>query len=151
MIRSRAVVAAVVITGFAVLCGTTVAYSFDADSAENIFCVGSQVSEICGAEAGSGTGGITVENTGTADCFVRVFAAVADPGSGADIDGLINKAGWTERQEDGFFYYREMLAPGERTAPLMEGGAQVETGEPEIIIYEETVQAAGSEDPLYAF
>ena len=148
----RAGISVVVVTGFVMLCGVTVAYSFDTDHAENIFCVGSQVSEVCSEEkAETGTGSVEVENTGTVDCYVRVFAAAADPGSGVDIDGLINEEGWTERQEDGFFYYRKALAPGERTDSLIDGGLHEGAVDPEFIIYEETVQAAGSDDPRKAF
>lgn len=64
-----------------------------------------------------------IKNTGASDAWIRVKVEknIRLHGEGTPDTGLVelarNTAGWTEG-EDGYFYYKEALKPGEVTAPI---------------------------------
>ena len=151
---NAAIICAVVISG-----GTT-AYLMCKDSALNIFPVGSQVSAIDESwdppetmTAGKKyTKKVCVKNTGTVDCYVRVFAEPEDAGMSNSVSIDWNTDNWTEKQSDGYYYYKSVLSPGEKTKPLFTTiSATKDLKEFDMIVYEETVQAAGSQSPQEAF
>lgn len=98
----------------------------------------------------------TVENTGTADVYVRAIAYVvmvdkygkeyADPTLAAYVHPLYNTDNnWVEHT-DGYYYYTEKLTPGKETTALF-NGVTVDTDMPtdqkfRVYIYEESVLAA---------
>lgn len=59
---------------------------------------------------------ITIKNTGEQDCYVRVRVL-----AGALIDLNVYGDGWSALQADGYYYYSEILKPGE-TASLLHAG-----------------------------
>ena len=55
---------------------------------------------------------------GSVDCYVRVFAEVEDPIVSESLKIDFNDREWTEKQNDGYYYYRKVLRSGEVTEPL---------------------------------
>ena len=156
----------IVIAGYAALamtvlmCGSTLAYFIYHEVAINTFTVGSQVSEIDEVwtppekmTAGkSYTKNVTVRNTGTSDCYARVFAEITDEKAAGSVAVDWNTADWTGKQADGYYYYKQQLAPGEKTKPLFTTlTASSDLSDFDMIVYEETVQAQGADSPQEAF
>lgn len=159
--KTKTVIAGYVMLACAVvLCGATAAYLMHYAAAANNFVVGSQVSSV--DETWAPPGGLEkgktytkearVANTGTVACYVRVLAEVADQSVADSVTIAWNSSQWTDKQEDGYYYYKSVLPPGEKTEPLFTSiQAADELDEFELIVYEETVQAAGSASPQDAF
>lgn len=156
----------VVIAGYAVLtcavvfCGATAAYLTHHAAAANNFVVGSQVSEVTETWAAPGdlekgktyTKKARVTNSGTTDCYVRVMAEFADQATADSVSADWNTSQWTAKQADGYYYYKTVLPAGETTAPLFTTlSVSADMPEFEMIVYEETVQAAGAKSPQTAF
>ncbi len=139
---------------------SVIAYLLDTDTAVNDFSIGENTSHI---EEDFGSyesfkGGqsyekeVTVVNDGSVDCYVRIFAEIEDPEVAAGIDIDFNTADWTGKQEDGFYYYKKSIGPGEETSPLFTTLTVAEdTDEFQMICYSETVQAAGASGYTDAF
>lgn len=136
------------------------AFFISAEEGVNRFSVGvnaSRIEEEFGSyeafEKGKSYGKeVAVRNEGSVSCYVRVFAEIEDPDAASVLSVDFNETQWTDRQEDGFYYYRELLRPGEKTAPLfteLRAGADIERFR--MIVMSETVQADGEEDPITAF
>lgn len=108
---------------------------------------------------------VQVRNTGTADAITRVkvipeWGKYGEDGlfvkdESFDMDKIIieyNTKDWLFREEDGYFYYKSVLAPGELSSPLMEqftldgGGVSNEYAgmSGNIRVKMEIVQAGGS-------
>ena len=85
------------------------------------------------------TDGVTVRNTGTYPCFIRV---AVDNASGLDEDV------W--EMSGGFYYYPDAVAPGESTPDLFDdtGGTAQDSG---ITVYAEAIDAVGADDALTAW
>lgn len=95
---------------------------------------------------------VRVSNDGTVPCYVRVLAEAEEPEAAEAMELDIDEKDWTAKQQDGYYYYRHVLPPGEQTAPLFTTIKMKEDlNELKIIVYSETVQTAGAEDPLRAF
>lgn len=95
---------------------------------------------------------VAVRNEGSVDCYVRVFAEVEDPIVSESLKIDFNDREWTEKQSDGFYYYRKVLRPGEATEPLFtQITAAKDIDSFRMICYSETVQAEGSTDSVSAF
>lgn len=95
---------------------------------------------------------VAVKNDGSVECYVRMFAEIESPDVAEKLTVNYNNDGWTEKQEDGYYYYKNRLKPGEKTAPLFtEITANHDTDEFQMICYSETVQAGGAENPVDAF
>ena len=54
-----------------------------------------------------------MKNTGSIPCLVRIFAEIEDPDCREKIQIDLNKKDWSEKQEDGFYYYQHVLLPGQ--------------------------------------
>ena len=159
--KTKTVIAGYVMLACAVvLCGATAAYLMHYAAADNNFVVGSQVSSV--DETWAPPGGLEkgrtytkeacVANTGTVACYVRVLAEIADQAMSESVSIAWNSSHWTGKQADGYYYYKTVLPPGEKTEPLFTSiHASDDLDEFELIVYEETVQAAGSESPQAAF
>lgn len=141
-------------------CGGTAAYLTHHAAAANEFTIGSQVSAVdetwnppASLEKGkSYTKEVRVANTGTVDCYVRVLAESSDEIVADSVDIDWNQQQWTSKQSDGYYYYKSVLPAGSKTEPLFtKVTAKENLSEFELIIYEETVQAAGSASPQDAF
>lgn len=108
---------------------------------------------------------VQVRNTGTVDALPRVKVETAW-GDGRDESGKLlvnpdlvtdnieihyNTEHWLYREEDGYFYYKSVLKPGEITTPLMESftingektGGAYRNKQADITVTMEMVQAAG--------
>ena len=141
-------------------CSGTLSYMTAKDEAKNTFTVGSQVSKISEVwnspefldKGKSYTKKVSVKNTGTVDCYVRVFAGFEDADMADSITVDWNTSSWTAKQSDGYYYYKERLKPGAATEPLFTKlTATADVSNLRMIVYEETVQAAGSAGPKKAF
>lgn len=87
-----------------------------------------------------------IKATGT-DCYVRVWCEFSD--TSIDYATLnFNTTDWTEKQSDGYYYYKHKLTDGEETTPLFTkvkfdssiDDTQLEK-EFDIIVYSESAQA----------
>lgn len=95
---------------------------------------------------------VAVRNEGSVDCYVRVFAEVEDPSVSESVRIDFNDSEWTEKQSDGFYYYRKILSSGDVTEPLFtQIAATKDINSFRMICYSETVQAEGSADSMSAF
>lgn len=61
---------------------------------------------------------VKIKNIGTSQCYVRVFAEIQDAivNDYSSID--FNTNDWTEKQSDGYYYYKKILEPGATTESL---------------------------------
>lgn len=89
---------------------------------------------------------VTVANTGTDACYVRVLCEFADSDAEAFASLDYNQAAW-ERHGD-FWYYKQVLGGGETTEPLITRIAIADAGEQilediEVLVVQESVQAKG--------
>lgn len=93
---------------------------------------------------------VSVRNQTDTACYVRVF--VEKDRSDIPLSIAFDTKYWTEKQADGYYYYRSVLGGKEKTEPLF---TSVTTGKTEetfrVLIYEETVQAQGFQTPQEAF
>ena len=87
---------------------------------------------------------VTVKNTGNIPCFVRVFAEIEEPDCREKIQLDFNEKDWSEKQEDGFYYYQHVLLPGQTSEPLF---TTITAGEDvsdfRMICFSETIQSDG--------
>ena len=94
----------------------------------------------------------SVYNSGTVPCYVRVFAefSVSDVAPFTSLD--FDTANWTEKQPDGYYYYKSILAPGKSTTDLftkvsIAADADINKMQDfDIIIYAESIQSEGFDD-----
>jgi len=141
-------------------CGGTAAYLTHQAAAANEFVVGSQVSSVDetwsppeSLEKGKTyTKEVRVANTGTVACYVRVLAEPSEQSTSDAVTIDWNQQHWTAKQSDGYYYYKSILPAGEKTEPLFTKVTATENlSDFELIVYEETVQAAGLSSPQDAF
>ena len=115
---------------------------------------------------------VQIENNGNIDCYIRVrlefsssevrdISWLSNDDDKDNEDAYINASeyrystlpdGWEYREEDGFYYYTEAVAPSDRTASLIKwvktvfpDDDSVDTDEYDIYVYSEAV-AADDED-----
>lgn len=140
--------------------GGTAAYLTHHAAAANEFVVGSQVSSVdetwappASLEKGKTyTKEVRVANTGTTACYVRVLAEPSDQQAADSLTIDWNQQQWTVKQPDGYYYYKQILPAGSKTEPLFTKITATDNLKDfELIVYEETVQAAGSSSPQDAF
>jgi hypothetical protein len=149
-------VAAVAGTAAVALTVATAAYLMDGDTARNSFVIGHNVSSVEESfpsgklEPGKTyTKEVRVRNRNSVKCFVRVLAEPSDSDMGDHLDIDWNTTDWTEKQDDGYRYYRKALNPGETTSPLFTkvsirndfANPKMNAKDFEIGVYEETVQS----------
>lgn len=169
MRKSVKIMALLAILGLGALAGVTQAYLTDYQTLKNSFRVGENTTDITEEfppvtpvppdEDPKIPKTISVKNTSggnerSVDCYVRIRLAYSDLdiGGAVAISGL-NDKDWIYDQQDGYYYYREILPAGATTKPLCTGfsidGSQVEDtysdlwDELSIQVYEESVQADG--------
>lgn len=88
----------------------------------------------------------------TVPCYVRVFAEVEDPDVAENLDIDFNTTDWTEKQADGYYYYKKVLGRGETTTPLFTTlTAKKDINDFRMICYEESVQSEGFSSAKEAF
>lgn len=93
---------------------------------------------------------VTVKNDTETPCYVRIFVEQSNRDILADFD--FNTKEWTEKQDDGYYYYKTVLGAQKETEPVFTSvHVKDRTDSFSVIIYEETVQAAGYETPQKAF
>lgn len=93
---------------------------------------------------------VSVENTGSAACYVRVFAIIKQQKARDSIDVNFDRENWTEKGD--FWYYNEPLAPGDTAKPLFtELNVKEDVLDFEMICYQEAVQAEGVSSASAAF
>ena len=159
--KSKIVMAGYIVMLCAVVgIGGTAAYLTHYAAAANEFVVGSQVSSVDETWAPPGslekgksyTKEVRVANTGTTACYVRVLAEPADQKAAESLSINWNQQQWTQKQPDGYYYYKTVLPAGAKTEPLFTKITAIDDlNDFELIVYEETVQAAGSASPQDAF
>lgn len=59
-----------------------------------------------------------VKEDGAVDCYVRMYCEYADSTAEDITDIDFNTTDWTAKQDDGYYYYKKKLSPGESTKPL---------------------------------
>lgn len=95
---------------------------------------------------------VKVRNIKGVPCYIRVFAEFSDPQQADAMQLEFNSEDWTTKQGDGYYYYKKVLSVGEATEPLFEGfHAEKDSANLELIVYSESVQAAGTENAEEAF
>lgn len=141
-------------------CGTmkeAKAYFCDTELAENKITVG--INEIEGREefpdpeiepGKKMTKEVKFLNTGTVPCKVRARVLFNLDGESKMFQAVINTKDW-ELQDDGYYYYKEIVAPGEETSLFLEAVQIAEDADVsqleglEAYVYAESIQAEGSE------
>lgn len=99
----------------------------------------------------------SVKNTGTIPCYVRLFAEANDSRIGSYLNIDFNSTDWTERQSDGYYYYKKVLNPNETTTPLFtrvkvsDDVDEKELTDFNIIVFADTVQSEGYSNMEDAF
>lgn len=159
MHKKQKLIAAIGTVSVAALIAFASAYFVDGDTATNTFKIGHNVSSIeenfpsGKIEPGKTcTKEVRVKNKNSVKCFVRVLAEPSDSDMGEHLDIDWNTTDWTEKQEDGYRYYRKALKPGETTSPLFTKvtikndfvNPQLTAKNFDIGVYEETVQSHDS-------
>lgn len=95
---------------------------------------------------------VTVRNQKAVPCYVRVSAEITPPIAEAGLEVDWNQTDWTEKQEDGYYYYKNVLPVGETTEPLLtELHATEELDDFSMIVYSESIQSEGFDSPQEAF
>lgn len=146
------------------LIGVTVAYlSTGDDAVDNSFTLANVETEIGEGEEHTEEGKeVYLSNTGDSDAWLRarVFvsagtaAVVENPASVPAMDArpsgtiyvVFNTADWT-KGSDGYYYYKEVVAPNGLTANLVEAvyaSSDVEAGQFDVIVSGEAALASGS-------
>lgn len=136
------------------------AYLTSQDKAINTFTIGQNVSSIQETftppselqQGDSCTKIVSVKNEGSVSCYVRVLAEVEDPliAEGIEIDW--NTKDWTEKQSDGYYYYKKAIEAGETTEPLFTTlTAKKDLSEFRMIVYEESTQSRDYDNAVDAF
>lgn len=100
---------------------------------------------------------VAVTNTGDVPCYVRVRVMPASDPDAYQFD--FNTQDWTRDGdgEDCFWYYNNVLQPGETTSNLMTTATLtrdlngLSEEDAQILVYEETTQAYGYNDAMSAF
>lgn len=95
---------------------------------------------------------VTVRNQKAVPCYVRVFADVTPPTAKDGLEADWNQTDWSERQADGYYYYKNVLSVGEATEPLLTTLHATENLDDfSMIVYSESVQAEGFDSAQAAF
>lgn len=145
--------------------GTLYAYFKVSDTLTNKFTFGNNTIEIIeefevpqDPQPGSSfTKKPTVKNTGTVPCYVRMLVEFSDNRAADDSRIDFNTMDWTEKQTDGYYYYKNVLTVGATTKPLFttvtfDSDANVDDIQDfDIIVYAESVQSENHSSPTEAF
>ena len=134
------------------------AYFISTDTATNILTIGGNSIEITedfptpDPEPGSSHRKVVqITNTGTVDCYVRVFATFSNSDMGDYCTVDWNTSDWIYDEEDGYWYYKRAITTGEKTPALFtlvsisSEISEEEMKDFDIIIYAESIQSMGFE------
>lgn len=144
--------AAVVLLCCTVMLPVAAAFLLASDTLHNRFSVGENTSRIeerfgmyeSFEEGVSYEKRVTVKNTGNIPCLVRIFAEIEDPDCREKIQIDLNEKDWSEKQEDGFYYYQHVLLPGQTSEPLFTTiKAKEDINDFRMICFSETIQSDG--------
>ena len=140
--------------------GLTAGFMTSADGVINVFTIGHNTSEI-EEEFGeydslikgtSYTKKVCVRNIGDVPCYARVFAEIENPDTAKSVSIDFNTEQCTEKQADGYYYYKGILDSGAASVPLFTTiTANEEVTDFRMICYSETVQAEGFSTAAEAF
>lgn len=136
----------------------TYAYLVAKDTAKNIFTVGEIEIEITENYESPQelTAGTTfkkepkITNTGNVPCYVRIRADFSSSEAEKLCSLDFDNTNWTEKQSDGYYYYKVLLQPGAETTTLFTSvtisntATQIEDFD--ILIYGEAVQSTNTND-----
>lgn len=160
--KKTIIIAAALVLCAALFGSGVMAYLTSSDNATNVWTVGNNTSEIVETwdepvtliPGESYTKDVAVTNTGTIDCFVRVFAEIDNPETAAMISIDYNTNSWIKNGQ--YWYYVKPLAPGETTESLFTTLTVSEFGEEPIddfamIVYSESTQKGESVSYSEAF
>lgn len=92
-----------------------------------------------------------VQNVKSVPCYVRMFADVGDSDVNEFLTINFESSKWTTKQDDGYYYYTEILEPGSTSEPLFttvsisENADESKFKDFDILIYAESVQSEGYE------
>jgi len=149
------------ILSLALLLGISVsaacAYFMDTESASNKITVGENTVEIIEEfeppkELKPGTvfnKYPKVKNTGSVPCYIRMFAEFNNSDTGRYAVLNFESSKWSEKQSDGYYYYSDIVEPGEMTEALFttvsvkEDADYSQLKDFDIKIYSESVQSEG--------
>lgn len=140
--------------------GTTAGFLISKDTVTNRFSAGYNTAGIVEKydPPGSISSGktvtkeVAVKNEGSVPCYVRVLIEVADADTASKLTLNLNSTDWTAKQPDGYYYYRNVLASGNITEPLLKSvTANSNLDDYKIICYNETVQSYGFNSAHDAF
>lgn len=94
----------------------------------------------------------SLKNTGEVNCYVRMMVEC----SRSDMESLIqmdwNTQDWTEKQADGYYYYKKVLKPEEVSVPIFtkvsvsKDASESSLKDFNIIVYGESIQVGGTND-----
>ena len=87
-----------------------------------------------------------VTNTGNVNCYVRIKSLISDSRVADGITIDYNTEDYTYNSEDGYWYYKQLIAPGERTNSLFTTVSIAEDADDKVLdgfdiyVYAESVQ-----------
>lgn len=87
-----------------------------------------------------------VNNVGNVDCYVRIKSVVSDSRVKEDLDIDYNEEDYVYNEKDGYWYYKNIVKPGESTKPLFTTVKIADNADDivldgfEIYVYAESVQ-----------
>lgn len=151
---------AAAILGLVLTTAGVYAFYTAADARTNAVTVGENVTRIeevfeppQSLEAGGDyTKTVSVRNQKSVPCYVRVFAEFSDPQMADILTADWNRVDWTEKQEDGYYYYKRVLPVGEATEPLFTAlHAEADSNALTMFIYSESVHSEGFDSARAAF
>lgn len=92
----------------------------------------------------------SVSSTSNVPCYVRVSVRFSDSDAEKMCEPLVTNDGWGKK-EDGWYYWNEMLMPGQTTAPVFQqiqlrSEIQEEISDFDVFIYAEAV-CCGQDSP----
>ena len=159
MKKRKWLTAAVFVAAVLLTAANAAAYLTDFDTASNGFSFGSNIivskEEFQPPEIGAVTSKTPrAKNTGTVDSYVRAYIALSDSRAGQYLEyrtggnSGISGNGWELSETDGYYYYKDVLQPGDETEPLFTGiklltGLPAGLADTTIDVYFESVQAVG--------
>lgn len=98
---------------------------------------------------------VKVKNTGDVPCFVRTQVLFSNGEAEAVSSIDLNTVDWTEKQGDGYYYYKHILPAGETSTALMtaikiaDHASLDDLKDFQVIVYSESVQSEGYQEDAF--